>query len=177
MESAGRAIGYDYLLFWSALGGLLSLQGAYQGFSAHAEPSKQQQLSEPSSRVGSSAGSELLHRLYEIINSALIFTSQDDKLAAYQRFKHRSGLPKEIVLYQYQVCPFCNKVRAFLDYHNVRLATPFVYSSSNIVPHLLYMQSGLLPTAGPIQSSRSESSHKVAAKMVRVQEGPSSALG
>lgn len=25
----------------------------------------------------------------------------------------------EIVLYQYEVCPFCNKVRAYLDYHNV----------------------------------------------------------
>lgn len=25
----------------------------------------------------------------------------------------------EIVLYQYEVCPFCNKVRAFLDYHDI----------------------------------------------------------
>mmetsp|Transcript_11270 Transcript_11270/g.47018 ORF Transcript_11270/g.47018 Transcript_11270/m.47018 type:complete len:309 (-) Transcript_11270:1577-2503(-) len=25
----------------------------------------------------------------------------------------------EIVLYQYQPCPFCNKVRAFLDYHKI----------------------------------------------------------
>lgn len=25
----------------------------------------------------------------------------------------------EIVLYQYEVCPFCNKVRAYLDYHDV----------------------------------------------------------
>jgi microsomal prostaglandin-E synthase 2 len=23
------------------------------------------------------------------------------------------------VLYQYDVCPFCNKVQAFLDFHNV----------------------------------------------------------
>ncbi|KAJ3697214.1 hypothetical protein LUZ61_000919 [Rhynchospora tenuis] len=28
-------------------------------------------------------------------------------------------LPKEVVLYQYQACPFCNKVRAFLDYHDI----------------------------------------------------------
>eukprot|EP00172_Hildenbrandia_rubra_P004191 Plantae.Rhodophyta-Hildenbrandia_rubra.ctg8018.p1 GENE.Plantae.Rhodophyta-Hildenbrandia_rubra.ctg8018~~Plantae.Rhodophyta-Hildenbrandia_rubra.ctg8018.p1 ORF type:complete len:333 (+),score=61.09 Plantae.Rhodophyta-Hildenbrandia_rubra.ctg8018:256-1254(+) len=30
----------------------------------------------------------------------------------------REGMP-EITLYQYEVCPFCNKVRAFLDFHNV----------------------------------------------------------
>ncbi|XP_051150095.1 uncharacterized protein LOC127264548 [Andrographis paniculata] len=27
--------------------------------------------------------------------------------------------PKDMVLYQYEACPFCNKVRAFLDYHDV----------------------------------------------------------
>lgn len=26
---------------------------------------------------------------------------------------------KEIVLYQYEVCPFCCKVKAFLDYNNI----------------------------------------------------------
>jgi hypothetical protein len=30
------------------------------------------------------------------------------------------GLPKELILYQYEVCPFCCKVKAFLDYHKVR---------------------------------------------------------
>lgn len=29
-----------------------------------------------------------------------------------------SGAP-DIVLYQFEVCPFCNKVRAFLDYHGI----------------------------------------------------------
>lgn len=29
------------------------------------------------------------------------------------------GIPKEIILYQYEVCPFCCKVKAFLDYHKV----------------------------------------------------------
>eukprot|EP01024_Parvocaulis_polyphysoides_P011169 TRINITY_DN13927_c0_g1_i1.p1 TRINITY_DN13927_c0_g1~~TRINITY_DN13927_c0_g1_i1.p1 ORF type:complete len:356 (-),score=70.28 TRINITY_DN13927_c0_g1_i1:284-1351(-) len=29
------------------------------------------------------------------------------------------GMPKDFTLYQYQICPFCNKVRAFLDYHNI----------------------------------------------------------
>jgi microsomal prostaglandin-E synthase 2 len=28
-------------------------------------------------------------------------------------------LPKEITLYQYEVCPFCCKVKAFLDYYKV----------------------------------------------------------
>tara|TARA_B100001540_G_scaffold14007_1_gene12225 strand:- start:946 stop:1932 length:987 start_codon:yes stop_codon:yes gene_type:complete len=31
-----------------------------------------------------------------------------------------SGMPfQSVVLYQYDVCPFCNKVKAFLDYHNI----------------------------------------------------------
>lgn len=30
-------------------------------------------------------------------------------------------LPSNITLYQYEVCPFCCKVKAFLDYHKVRL--------------------------------------------------------
>ncbi|CAL1383870.1 unnamed protein product [Linum trigynum] len=28
-------------------------------------------------------------------------------------------LPKEVVLYQYEACPFCNKVKAFLDYYSI----------------------------------------------------------
>ncbi|KAF0930862.1 hypothetical protein E2562_035960 [Oryza meyeriana var. granulata] len=28
-------------------------------------------------------------------------------------------LPQNVVLYQYQACPFCNKVRAFLDYYDI----------------------------------------------------------
>jgi microsomal prostaglandin-E synthase 2 len=28
-------------------------------------------------------------------------------------------LPRSITLYQYEVCPFCCKVKAFLDYHKV----------------------------------------------------------
>ncbi|CAA7391429.1 unnamed protein product [Spirodela intermedia] len=31
----------------------------------------------------------------------------------------RDLLPKEVVLYQYEACPFCNKVKAFLDYHDI----------------------------------------------------------
>ncbi|KAI7749583.1 hypothetical protein M8C21_021885, partial [Ambrosia artemisiifolia] len=32
---------------------------------------------------------------------------------------HSDLIPKEIVLYQYESCPFCNKVKAFLDYYDV----------------------------------------------------------
>eukprot|EP00268_Persea_americana_P010395 TRINITY_DN14229_c0_g2_i1.p1 TRINITY_DN14229_c0_g2~~TRINITY_DN14229_c0_g2_i1.p1 ORF type:complete len:332 (+),score=59.00 TRINITY_DN14229_c0_g2_i1:236-1231(+) len=28
-------------------------------------------------------------------------------------------LPRNVVLYQYEACPFCNKVKAFLDYHDI----------------------------------------------------------
>ncbi|XP_052200735.1 uncharacterized protein LOC127807132 [Diospyros lotus] len=31
----------------------------------------------------------------------------------------KNFLPKDVVLYQYEACPFCNKVRAFLDYHDI----------------------------------------------------------
>lgn len=27
--------------------------------------------------------------------------------------------PKDVVLYQYEACPFCNKIKAFLDYHDI----------------------------------------------------------
>lgn len=38
----------------------------------------------------------------------------------YQRPAAVSGrLPKEIIVYQYDVCPFCCKVKAFLDYYKV----------------------------------------------------------
>lgn len=28
-------------------------------------------------------------------------------------------MPKEVVLYQYEACPFCNKVKAYLDYYDI----------------------------------------------------------
>lgn len=41
----------------------------------------------------------------------------------YQRPDEARPLPSRITLYQYEVCPYCCKVRAFLDYYKVR--TPF----------------------------------------------------
>ncbi len=29
------------------------------------------------------------------------------------------GMPRDIIMYQYEVCPFCCKLKAFLDYHKV----------------------------------------------------------
>lgn len=39
----------------------------------------------------------------------------------YVRPASLKGLPKEVILYQYEVCPFCCKVKAFLDYNKVKL--------------------------------------------------------
>ena len=30
------------------------------------------------------------------------------------------GMPQDIIMYQYEVCPFCCKLKAFLDYHKVK---------------------------------------------------------
>ncbi|KAK9816538.1 hypothetical protein WJX72_001704 [[Myrmecia] bisecta] len=41
----------------------------------------------------------------------------------YARPAELKGLPKEVILYQYEVCPFCCKVKAFLDYHKIPYRT------------------------------------------------------
>lgn len=38
----------------------------------------------------------------------------------YKRPSDLHGLPKDIELYQFEVCPYCCKVKAALDYYNVR---------------------------------------------------------
>lgn len=47
---------------------------------------------------------------------------------------------QEIVLYQYETCPFCNKVRAFLDYSGIRYRTvevnPLTKAEKNVSPAL-----------------------------------------
>ena len=52
---------------------------------------------------------------------------QNEDMAKYDRPESKQGRPKDIILYQYEVCPFCNKVRAFLDYHKVRLSFSLLY--------------------------------------------------
>ena len=39
---------------------------------------------------------------------------------AYKRPSDLHGLPKDIELYQFEVCPYCCKVKAALDYYKVR---------------------------------------------------------
>ncbi|CAI6005996.1 unnamed protein product [Closterium sp. NIES-64] len=41
-------------------------------------------------------------------------------VAAKERPEVDLGRDAEVVLYQYEACPFCNKVKAFLDYHHIR---------------------------------------------------------
>ncbi|KAM1133106.1 uncharacterized protein LOC126631656 [Malus sylvestris] len=38
---------------------------------------------------------------------------------AQEPHAHEKFLSKDVELYQYEACPFCNKVRAFLDYYNI----------------------------------------------------------
>lgn len=38
-------------------------------------------------------------------------------------FTPSGKIPSSIILYQYEVCPFCCKVKAFLDYHNIPYRT------------------------------------------------------
>lgn len=96
----GQAWNLSYLGLLSASGGLLSLEWAQQQQHhrsiAYAESSEQ-----PSATN----------------------TVQVDTASVYRRETKRQGLPKDIILYQYEVCPFCNKVRAFLDYHKVPYRT------------------------------------------------------
>lgn len=46
------------------------------------------------------------------------------KLDPYKIPQPTQGLPKDFVLYQYEVCPFCCKVKAFLDFHKVTVLLP-----------------------------------------------------
>ncbi|CAI7809716.1 unnamed protein product [Closterium sp. NIES-54] len=40
-------------------------------------------------------------------------------VAAKERPEVDLGRDTEVVLYQYEACPFCNKVKAFLDYYDI----------------------------------------------------------
>ncbi|MBA0808001.1 hypothetical protein Gohar_023770 [Gossypium harknessii] len=57
------------------------------------------------------------------VAGTMLFSVAASSLAqdALAKEKPRSEkfLPKEVVLYQYEACPFCNKVKAFLDYYNI----------------------------------------------------------
>ncbi|XP_008453485.2 uncharacterized protein LOC103494185 [Cucumis melo] len=44
--------------------------------------------------------------------------SMSQEVYAEERLRQEL-IPKEVVLYQYEACPFCNKVKAFLDYYDI----------------------------------------------------------
>ncbi|GMI82474.1 hypothetical protein like AT5G42150 [Hibiscus trionum] len=52
--------------------------------------------------------------LFSAVASSLAQDAHAKEKPASEKF-----LPKEVVLYQYEACPFCNKVKAFLDYNNI----------------------------------------------------------
>ncbi|CAN6682868.1 unnamed protein product [Malus baccata var. baccata] len=49
----------------------------------------------------------------------MCFSANAVASVAQEVHPHVKSLPKDVVLYQYEACPFCNKVRAFLDYYNI----------------------------------------------------------
>ncbi|XP_022769212.1 prostaglandin E synthase 2 [Durio zibethinus] len=52
--------------------------------------------------------------LFAMAASSLAQDAHAKELPRSEKF-----LPNEVVLYQYEACPFCNKVKAFLDYNNI----------------------------------------------------------
>ena len=42
---------------------------------------------------------------------------------SYNQPTDLKGNPRDIIVYQYEVCPFCCKLKAFLDYHKVSLSS------------------------------------------------------
>ena len=86
-------------------------------------------------RAGFGAGTKMLASAFAVGTSTLLImqTSKDPSIAvcesvpiAHAPFSLPEGLHQlssisefDIVLYQYEPCPYCNKVRAFLDFHKV----------------------------------------------------------
>ncbi|XP_075656118.1 uncharacterized protein LOC142626205 [Castanea sativa] len=51
-------------------------------------------------------------------STAATSLAQDHAHAHVHSHTHKFS-PKDVVLYQYEACPFCNKVKAFLDYYKI----------------------------------------------------------
>ncbi|KAK1371076.1 Prostaglandin E synthase 2 [Heracleum sosnowskyi] len=54
-----------------------------------------------------------------IIAGAGVATYLEEQVYAKEMPMSPEKMPKEVVLYQYEACPFCNKVKAFMDYYDV----------------------------------------------------------
>ena len=63
---------------------------------------------------------------------------QQDRYAAPKLLR---GLPKEVILYQYEVCPFCNKARAVLDYYKARRGNPVATRCLHRIPMMIVQTS------------------------------------
>lgn len=53
------------------------------------------------------------------LSGALSFSAAFAAVAEAKERPLPEYVPKDVVLYQYEACPFCNKVKAFLDYHDI----------------------------------------------------------
>ncbi|KAH1065820.1 hypothetical protein J1N35_030807 [Gossypium stocksii] len=69
-------------------------------------------------RLGLSRPS-LVRRVAGTMLFSVVASSMAQDALAKEKPRSEKFLPKEVVLYQYEACPFCNKVKAFLDYYNI----------------------------------------------------------
>ena len=138
-----------------------------------------------------SCGASYLLSLPAADRSALPFVSSSVQVAAqsvrcndpYLPPEILRGIPKEIILYQYEVCPFCCKVKAFLDYHKVgrlilRLSPVLAASAFSFNPgqYILRLQDVLcVCTTDSLPHSRSEPTDKEATEVVRLPQSSSGA--
>ncbi|KAB2082372.1 hypothetical protein ERO13_A05G184900v2 [Gossypium hirsutum] len=69
-------------------------------------------------RLGLSRPS-LVRRVAGTMLFSVAASSMAQDALAKEKPRSEKFLPKEVVLYQYEACPFCNKVKAFLDYYSI----------------------------------------------------------
>ncbi|XP_004512741.1 uncharacterized protein [Cicer arietinum] len=86
------------------------LQSTLYGTTAGSSPIRRRWFS---SILATAAGTSLA------VGGALIAASSISEGALAKEPPPPHTLPKDVVLYQYEACPFCNKVKAFLDYYDI----------------------------------------------------------
>lgn len=86
------------------------LQSTFYGTTAGSSPSRRRWFS---SAIAVAAGTSLG------VAGALFAASSLSQEVLAKEPPPSDALPNEVVLYQYEACPFCNKVKAFLDYYDI----------------------------------------------------------
>ncbi|CAJ2641934.1 unnamed protein product [Trifolium pratense] len=86
------------------------IQATLYGTTAGSSPSSRRWFS---SILGVAAGTSLG------VGGALIAASSVSHEVLAKEPPPSHALPNDVVLYQYEACPFCNKVKAFLDYYDI----------------------------------------------------------